>query len=91
MHKSDGTLFQGINTIIACKVVYKATRANCNHEDHDSNNPKAATWGTMVKCYNDDSNEDLNELLPAGIGTLIGTSVPDDTPYHLDGLKSGEL
>jgi hypothetical protein len=91
MCKKNGTLFQAINTIIAFKVAYKATRVNRDLEDQDSHNPKAAAWDTMVNYYNDDSNEDLNELLLAGIDALIGASVPNDCPYNFDVLKSGEL
>lgn len=80
-----------INTIIACKVAYKATRVNRDCEDQDNHNLKAAAWDTMVNYYNDDSNEDLNELLLAGIDALIGASNPNDCPYNFDVLKSGEL
>ena len=44
-----------------------------------------------MNYYNDDSNEDLNEILPAGMDALIGTNVNQDAPCHFDVLKSSEF
>lgn len=87
----EGTLYRAINTIIACKVAYKSTRANRDRDDQDSHNPKAAAWDSMVHYYNDEANNDLNELLPTGSDALIGANVPHDTSYFFNVLKSGEF
>ena len=88
---SDGTIFRVINTIIACQVVYKATKETHDCENQDSHKPKAAAWDSMANYYNDGANEDLNALLPVGIDALVGTNTPEDYPYSFDALQSGEF
>jgi hypothetical protein len=61
-----------------------ATKATHDQEDQDSRNPKQVAWDTMTHYYNDQSNEDLNELLPEGIPSLVGYNIDVCCSYEFD-------
>jgi len=79
-----GTMFRVVNCIISCKAAFMATKATHDREDQDSRNPKQVAWDTMTHYYNDQSNEDLNELLPEGIPSLVGYNIDVCCSYEFD-------
>jgi len=87
----DSTLFRVINTIVACKVAFMATKAANDRDDQDSHKPKQVAWETMANYYNDKSNDDLDILSPDAVNDLIGCDVPVNYPASFDILDYDEL
>ena len=87
----DLTLFHIINTIVACKVAFMATKAANDCDDQDSHKPKQVAWETMANYYNDTSNNDLDIISLDAVNDLVGCDVPVDYPARFDILNYDEL
>lgn len=87
----ESTLFRVINTIVACKVAFMATKAANDRDDQDSHKPKQVAWETMANYYNDISNTDLDIISPDAVNDLVGCDVPVDYPARFDILNYDEI
>ena len=87
----DSTLFCIINTIVACKMAFMATKASNDREDQDSHKPKQAAWETMANYYNDKTNKDLDTISPDAVHELVGCDIPHDYPQKFDALSYCEF